>query len=221
MDGRREWVFCCTSVLQWWVPSPGHCETRHSTVRSSWCVWTTRTQVLNVDTAQEWSWVLPTKTYWLKEVYSKQQEVWAWQEQTWPSIEYCHNIMSVMMLISQSSAFSRSGAKLDDFADFTTFGIATSLLLRTPDLVDNILCMFYVLSVFVRLCFFSSGMVSVPQLSKFILCIFAWSFLRMYFTLFLPQGFHLCTVGCPASTPQPSWPVPPCSQGAIWPCCGS
>lgn len=53
--------------------------------------------------------------------------------------------------------FSRSGAKLDDFADFTTFGIATSLLLRTSDLLDNILCMCYVLSVFVRLCFFSSG----------------------------------------------------------------
>lgn len=52
---------------------------------------------------------------------------------------------------------SLSGAKLDDFADFTTFGIATSLLLRTPDLLDNILCMCYVLSVFVRLCFFSSG----------------------------------------------------------------
>lgn len=56
-----------------------------------------------------------------------------------------------------SSSFSFSGAKLDDFADFTTFGIATSLLLRTPDLVDNVLCMCYVLSVFVRLCFFSSG----------------------------------------------------------------
>ena len=54
-------------------------------------------------------------------------------------------------------SFSCSGAKLDDFADFTTFGIATSLLLRTSDLLDNILCMCYVLSVFVRLCFFSSG----------------------------------------------------------------
>lgn len=53
--------------------------------------------------------------------------------------------------------FMWSGAKLDDFADFTTFGIATSLFLRTPDLMDNILCMCYVLSVFVRLCFFSSG----------------------------------------------------------------
>ncbi|KAF3861166.1 hypothetical protein F7725_001421, partial [Dissostichus mawsoni] len=36
-------------------------------------------------------------------------------------------------------ACSALGAKLDDFADFTTFGIATSLLLRTTDLMDNIL----------------------------------------------------------------------------------
>lgn len=49
------------------------------------------------------------------------------------------------------------GAKLDDFADFTTFGIATSLLLRTPNILDNVLCMCYMLCVFIRLCFFSSG----------------------------------------------------------------
>lgn len=46
---------------------------------------------------------------------------------------------------------------MDDFADFTTFGIATSLLLRTSGLLDNILCVCYVLSVFTRLCFFTSG----------------------------------------------------------------
>ncbi|XP_008317323.1 transmembrane protein 269 isoform X1 [Cynoglossus semilaevis] len=55
------------------------------------------------------------------------------------------------------NACSALGAKLDDFADFTTFGIATSLLLRTDDLPDNILSMCYFLSVFIRLCFFSSG----------------------------------------------------------------
>ncbi|XP_050953254.1 transmembrane protein 269 isoform X6 [Labeo rohita] len=41
----------------------------------------------------------------------------------------------------QLNACSALGAKLDDFADFTTFGIATSLILRTPSLLDNILCM--------------------------------------------------------------------------------
>lgn len=52
-------------------------------------------------------------------------------------------------------ACSALGAKLDDLADFTTFGIATSLLLRTPNVLDNLLCMCYFLSVFVRMCFFS------------------------------------------------------------------
>ncbi|KAM7405191.1 hypothetical protein PAMP_012472 [Pampus punctatissimus] len=70
----------------------------------------------------------------------------------------------------QLDACSALGAKLDDFADFTTFGIATSLLLRTPDLVDNILCMCYVLSVFVRLCFFSSG---IPFMYRGLPCIYS------------------------------------------------
>ncbi|XP_036802907.1 transmembrane protein 269 isoform X9 [Oncorhynchus mykiss] len=67
-------------------------------------------------------------------------------------------------------ACSPLGAKLDDFADFTTFGIATSLLLRTHALMDNILCMCYVLSVFVRLCFFSSG---IPFMYRGLPCIYS------------------------------------------------
>uniref|UniRef100_A0A672GUW5 Si:dkey-205h13.1 n=1 Tax=Salarias fasciatus TaxID=181472 RepID=A0A672GUW5_SALFA len=67
-------------------------------------------------------------------------------------------------------ACSALGAKLDDFADFTTFGIATSLLLRTSDLLDNVLCMCYVLSVFVRLCFFSSG---IPFMYRGLPCIYS------------------------------------------------
>uniref|UniRef100_A0A3Q3A518 Transmembrane protein 269 n=1 Tax=Kryptolebias marmoratus TaxID=37003 RepID=A0A3Q3A518_KRYMA len=59
-------------------------------------------------------------------------------------------------------------AKLDDFADFTTFGIATSLLLRTSDMMDNILCVCYVLSVFVRLCFFS-----IPFMYRGLPCIYS------------------------------------------------
>uniref|UniRef100_A0A1A8NH46 cardiolipin synthase (CMP-forming) n=1 Tax=Nothobranchius rachovii TaxID=451742 RepID=A0A1A8NH46_9TELE len=70
----------------------------------------------------------------------------------------------------QLNACSALGAKLDDFADFTTFGIATSLLLRTPDLLDNVLCMCYVLSVFVRLCFFSSG---IPFVYRGLPCIYS------------------------------------------------
>ncbi|KAM9445914.1 transmembrane protein 269 isoform 2-T2 [Clarias gariepinus] len=68
------------------------------------------------------------------------------------------------------NACSALGAKLDDFADFTTFGIATSLLLRTPNILDNILCMCYVLSVFIRLCFFSSG---IPFMYRGLPCIYS------------------------------------------------
>ncbi|XP_063064283.1 transmembrane protein 269 isoform X1 [Engraulis encrasicolus] len=68
------------------------------------------------------------------------------------------------------NACSALGAKLDDFADFTTFGIATSLLLRTESLLDNILCMCYVLSVFTRLCFFSSG---IPFMYRGLPCIYS------------------------------------------------
>uniref|UniRef100_A0A3Q3IN07 Uncharacterized protein n=1 Tax=Monopterus albus TaxID=43700 RepID=A0A3Q3IN07_MONAL len=47
----------------------------------------------------------------------------------------------------QLDACSALGAKLDEFADFTNFGIATSLLLRTPDLLDNILIYSSVIAV--------------------------------------------------------------------------
>ncbi|KAM6976408.1 transmembrane protein 269 [Aplochiton taeniatus] len=67
-------------------------------------------------------------------------------------------------------ACSALGAKLDDFGDFTTFGIATSLLLRTPDLMDNILCMCYVMSVFVRLVFYSTG---IPFMYRGLPCIYS------------------------------------------------
>ncbi|KAK3547532.1 hypothetical protein QTP86_021516, partial [Hemibagrus guttatus] len=70
----------------------------------------------------------------------------------------------------QLNACSALGAKLDDFADFTTFGIATSLLLRTPNILDNVLCMCYMLSVFIRLCFFSSG---IPFMYRGLPCIYS------------------------------------------------
>ncbi|XP_028848656.1 transmembrane protein 269 isoform X2 [Denticeps clupeoides] len=70
----------------------------------------------------------------------------------------------------QLNACSALGAKLDDFADFTTFGIATSLLLWSKELMDNILCMCYVLSVFIRLCFFSSG---IPFMYRGLPCIYS------------------------------------------------
>lgn len=50
-----------------------------------------------------------------------------------------------------------AGAKLDDFADFTSFGLATALLLQPRGMLDGLLAIVYVLAVFARLCFFSSG----------------------------------------------------------------
>ncbi|KAM8831077.1 transmembrane protein 269 isoform 1-T2 [Synchiropus picturatus] len=67
-------------------------------------------------------------------------------------------------------ACSALGAKLDDFADFTTFGIASSLLLRTPALLDNVLCMCYVLTVLGRLCFYASG---IPFMYRGLPCTYS------------------------------------------------
>ncbi|KAM6434732.1 transmembrane protein 269 isoform 1-T2 [Liasis olivaceus] len=58
----------------------------------------------------------------------------------------------------QLNACSALGAKLDDFADFTSFGLATGLLLQAHGILDSLLVIVYVLAVFARLCFFSSGM---------------------------------------------------------------
>lgn len=46
---------------------------------------------------------------------------------------------------------------MDDFADFTTFGLATALLLQPRGVLDGLLAIAYVMAVFARLCFFSSG----------------------------------------------------------------
>ncbi|NXF73029.1 TM269 protein, partial [Sclerurus mexicanus] len=56
----------------------------------------------------------------------------------------------------QLDACSALGAKLDDFADFTTFGLGTALLLQPQGVLGGLLALAYVLAVFARLCFFSS-----------------------------------------------------------------
>ncbi|NXK43678.1 TM269 protein, partial [Piprites chloris] len=54
----------------------------------------------------------------------------------------------------QLDACSALGAKLDDFADFTTFGLGTALLLQPQGVLGGLLALAYVLAVFARLCFF-------------------------------------------------------------------
>ncbi|KAM9297019.1 transmembrane protein 269 [Gastrophryne carolinensis] len=70
----------------------------------------------------------------------------------------------------QLNTCSALGAKLDDFADFTSFGLATALLLRTDCALDSLLVVVYVLAVFTRLCFYSSG---VPFTYRGLPCLYA------------------------------------------------
>ncbi|NWU73625.1 TM269 protein, partial [Pterocles burchelli] len=80
----------------------------------------------------------------------------------------------------QLDACSALGAKLDDFADFTTFGLATALLLQPRGVLDGLLAIAYVLAVFTRLCFFSSG---IPFTYRGLPCPYASSLLAGTFLL--------------------------------------
>ncbi|XP_069731078.1 chymotrypsin-like elastase family member 3B isoform X5 [Phaenicophaeus curvirostris] len=78
------------------------------------------------------------------------------------------------------NACSALGAKLDDFADFTTFGLATALLLQPQGVLAGLLVIAYVLAVFARLCFFSSG---IPFTYRGLPCPYASSLLAGTFLL--------------------------------------
>ena len=78
-----------------------------------------------------------------------------------------------------------AGAKLDDFADFTSFGLATALLLQPRGMLDGLLAIVYVLAVFARLCFFSSG---IPFTYRGLPCPYASSLLA---STFLLTGGHI------------------------------
>ncbi|XP_064381755.1 transmembrane protein 269 isoform X1 [Dromaius novaehollandiae] len=86
----------------------------------------------------------------------------------------------------QLNACSALGAKLDDFADFTSFGLATALLLRTRGVLDGLLAVAYVLAVFARLCFFSSA--GVPFTYRGLPCPYASALLAGTYLL---TGGHL------------------------------
>lgn len=52
---------------------------------------------------------------------------------------------------------SCAGAELNDFAVFTTFGLASALLLGVDGPLNGFLAIIYVLTTSFRLCFYSSG----------------------------------------------------------------
>uniref|UniRef100_A0A8C5NKQ6 TM269 protein n=1 Tax=Junco hyemalis TaxID=40217 RepID=A0A8C5NKQ6_JUNHY len=78
-----------------------------------------------------------------------------------------------------------TGAKLDDFADFTTFGLGTALLLQPQGVLGGLLSLAYVLAVFARLCFFSSG---IPFTYRGLPCPYASALLA---STFLLTGGHV------------------------------
>ncbi|NXI90110.1 TM269 protein, partial [Psophia crepitans] len=82
-----------------------------------------------------------------------------------------------------------AGAKLDDFADFTTFGLATALLLQPQGVLDGLLAIAYVMAVFTRLCFFSSG---IPFTYRGLPCPYASSLLAGTFLLTRGDVTLLC-----------------------------
>ncbi|NXA01375.1 TM269 protein, partial [Nesospiza acunhae] len=85
----------------------------------------------------------------------------------------------------QLDACSALGAKLDDFADFTTFGLGTALLLQPQGVLGGLLSLAYVLAVFARLCFFSSG---IPFTYRGLPCPYASALLA---STFLLSGGHV------------------------------
>ncbi|XP_066121144.1 transmembrane protein 269 [Saccopteryx bilineata] len=55
---------------------------------------------------------------------------------------------------------SKSGAELNDFAVFTTFGLASALLLGVEGPLNGLLVIIYVLATAFRLCFYSTAGIS-------------------------------------------------------------
>ncbi|XP_068097701.1 transmembrane protein 269 isoform X2 [Hyperolius riggenbachi] len=85
----------------------------------------------------------------------------------------------------QLNTCSALGAKLDDFADFTTFGLASALLLHRTGMMGALLVVVYVLAVFTRLCFYSSG---IPFMYRGLPCPYASAILAC---IYLLTGGHL------------------------------
>lgn len=52
---------------------------------------------------------------------------------------------------------SKAGLELNDFAVFTTFGLASALLLGVDGPLNGFLAVIYVLTTSFRLCFYSTG----------------------------------------------------------------
>nr|KAF6383944.1 transmembrane protein 269 [Pipistrellus kuhlii] len=65
--------------------------------------------------------------------------------------------MAVRTITRHLNICSKSGAELNDFAVFTTFGLASALLLGVDGPLNGFLAIIYVLAASFRLCFNSTG----------------------------------------------------------------
>ncbi|XP_069335235.1 transmembrane protein 269 [Eulemur rufifrons] len=87
------------------------------------------------------------------------------------------------------SICSKSGAELNDFAVFTTFGLASALLLGVNGLLNRFLTIIYVSATSLRLCFYSAG---VPFAHKGLPCPYASCVLASTSLLTKGNSFILC-----------------------------
>ncbi|XP_044523910.1 transmembrane protein 269 [Gracilinanus agilis] len=80
----------------------------------------------------------------------------------------------------QLGIYSNFGTKINDFAEYTSFGFATALLLMLDGTLSGILAIFYVLAVFYRLCWYSF---EIPFAYQGLPCSYASSLLVSTFLL--------------------------------------
>ncbi|XP_005410677.1 PREDICTED: uncharacterized protein LOC102015763 isoform X2 [Chinchilla lanigera] len=83
----------------------------------------------------------------------------------------------------------KMGAELNDFAVFTTFGLASALLLGVDGPLNGLVAVIYVLTTSFRLCFYSSG---VPFSYKGLPCSYASCVLASISLLTKGSTFILC-----------------------------
>nr|XP_014992656.2 transmembrane protein 269 isoform X1 [Macaca mulatta] len=97
--------------------------------------------------------------------------------------------MAVRAMTSHINICSKWGAELNDFAVFTTFGLASALLLGMDGLLSGILAIIYVSAASFHLCFYSPG---VPSTYKGLPCPYASCILASTSLLTKGNRFILC-----------------------------
>uniref|UniRef100_A0A2R8ZEW9 Transmembrane protein 269 n=2 Tax=Pan paniscus TaxID=9597 RepID=A0A2R8ZEW9_PANPA len=97
--------------------------------------------------------------------------------------------MAVRAMTSHINICSKLGAELNDFAVFTTFGLASALLLGVDGLLSGILAIIYMSAASFHLCFYSPG---VPSTYKGLPCSYASCILASTSLLTKGNRFILC-----------------------------